>query len=348
MTHFSTQHAQNDFAVAPQGRKQRNIDVILPESASRSVAQVITDLFHAANHLLDDVYYRVRVCPLEALSSDPAAARPRRLVIFLGDIQQRWQLDSKERARVNQVMRVADRTAFVGGAIFLLHELERGQDLDLAIHPNFQASAGECNLFSSEPGASTAVSGSVHSAISSFAAPRMLIDIIAADCGRLAADGMANYLGLEARKGPTKSRVALNLEQKSAGDTLISQSLAVMQDHIEAPLSVAELAESLSVSTRCLQRRYTRHFQRSPLSVYRALRTERAHQLLTQTDIPVRQVAVATGFGSYQNLSQHIRETYGHSPDVIRRSAFRGVAPETVRPTRFRQNEGLSGENRVM
>ncbi|MDO6757907.1 AraC family transcriptional regulator, partial [Phaeobacter inhibens] len=72
------------------------------------------------------------------------------------------------------------------------------------------------------------------------------------------------------------------------------------------------------------------------------------HQLLTQTDIPVRQVAVATGFGSYQSLSQHIRETYGHSPDVIRRSAFRGVAPETMRPRRFRHAETAQADSRVM
>ncbi|APG49414.1 helix-turn-helix domain-containing protein [Phaeobacter porticola] len=347
MTQYSPRYSDTGFALA-QGRQLRHIDVILPEGAPRSSAQIVTDLFQAANDLLDEVQYRVRVCGLDMLSCDSAVARPRRLVIFLGDIHTRWQLDAKERARVNQVMRLADRSAFVGGAVFLLDALARGQDHDLAIHPNFLASAGECSLRQDKNGAATAISGSVHSAISGFAIPRMLLDIIATDCGRLAADGMAHYLGLDTGKRPIKSRIALNLEQKSAGDQLISQSLAVMQDHIEVPLSVAELAAALNVSTRCLQRRFTRHFDRSPLSVYRALRVERAHQLLTQTDIPIRQVAVATGFGSYQSLSQHIRETYGHSPDVIRRSAFRGVAPETMRPRRFRQSETTQVETRAM
>ncbi|APX18166.1 helix-turn-helix domain-containing protein [Phaeobacter inhibens] len=347
MTIHSPHHRDTDFAFA-QGRALRHIDVVLPEGAPRSSAQIILDLFEAANELLDGVQYRVRVCGLDMLSSGPAGARPRSLVVFLGDIHSRWQLSAKERARVNQVMRLAERSAFVGGAVFLLDALARGQDHDLAIHPNFLASAGECSLRQDQEGAATAVSGTVHSAICNFATPRMLLDIVAADCGRLAADGMAHYLGLDTGKRPTKSRVALNLEQKSAGDTLITQCLAVMQENIEAPLSVAALAETLNVSTRCLQRRFTRHFDRSPLSVYRALRVERAHQLLTQTDIPVRQVAVATGFGSYQSLSQHIRETYGHSPDVIRRSAFRGVAPETMRPRRFRHAETTQADSRVM
>ncbi|MFS4583618.1 helix-turn-helix domain-containing protein [Phaeobacter sp. C3_T13_0] len=347
MTHYSPRHGATDFAVA-RGRQLRNIDVILPNGAPRSSAQIVTDMFQAANDLLEDVQYKVRVCGLDLFASDPSAARSRRLVVFLGDIHTRWQLDAKERARVNQVMRLADRNAFVGGAVFLLDALARGKDHDVAIHPNFLASASECSLRQDADGAATVMSGTVHSAISSFAIPRMLLDIIAADCGRLAADGMAHYLGLEADKRPAKSRVALNLEQKAAGDMLISQALTVMQENIEAPLSVAELAGVLNVSTRCLQRRFTRHFDRSPLGVYRSLRVERAHQLLTQTDLPARQVAAATGFGSYQSLSQHIRETYGHSPDVIRRSAFRGVAPETMRPRRFRQSKTSQSESRML
>ncbi|MFV1591200.1 helix-turn-helix domain-containing protein [Phaeobacter sp. JH20_36] len=336
MTLHSRPHGDSEIA-RTGGRGLRHIDVVLPDGAPRSRAQIIIDLFDAANDLLDGVQYRVRVCGLDILASGPVAGRARALVVFLGDIHSRWQLNAKERARVNQVMRLSERSAFVGGAVFLLDALARGGDHHLAIHPNFLASAGECSLRQDQDGAATAASGTVHSAICSFASPHMLLDIIAADCGRLAANGMAHYLGLDTGKRPKKSRIALNLEQKSAGDGLITQCLAVMQDHIETPLSVAELADMLNVSTRCLQRRFTRHFERSPLSVYRSLRIERAHQLLTQTDIPLRQVAVATGFGSYQSLSQHIRETYGHAPDVIRRSAFRGPAPDSLRQSRIHQ-----------
>lgn len=302
----------------------RSIDIVLQDEISASSAHFIEELFQAANGLLDDVQYRVRVCTLSDLSSEGNMRRQRRSVVFLGDIHTRWKLDPKERARVNQTMRLTDRTAFVGGAVFLLYDLDRQDNLEVAIHPNFQPALQEFGLPATETDACTAVSGNVHSAISSFAAPQMFLNMIAEDCGAQASEAMSIYLGLQVGPAQPQSRIARMFERKTGGDDLIAKSVAVMLQNIESPLSIAELAAQLNISTRCLQRRYARYTEQTPLALYRALRVERAHQLLTLTNVPVRQIAVAAGFGTYQHLCRKMRETYGQSPDRIRRAAYSG------------------------
>jgi len=311
------------YPVAPT--QVHDIDIILPANMPPSAAQMFADLFQAANDLIHTMPYRITVQNLAARASEDPRYWTRRSVIFLGDIHSRWGLTSVEQKRVHQILRLATRSVLIGGAIFLLREIGVQDHHSVAIHPNFYAAALEENLNDAGRGKHHAISKQVHSAISGFAALPLLIEMIGNDHGQFIANSLGDYVGLSSGNTRNQSKVVLDLRHRARGDKLIDNTLALMQEHIEEPLMICDLAQAQGVSTRKLQRRFLEKTGTGPLVAYRALRIERAHQLLVHTSLNLSEIIVATGFGTHSNLARWIRTEYGMSPQAVRRHAFDGV-----------------------
>lgn len=307
-----------------------DIEIILPEGAAASGAQMFRDLFDAANDLIPAQHYRVTLRSLlSPLPEDPQLWQ-RRTVIFLGDIQSRWQVSPAQRSRLRQLLRLAARVVLVGGAVFLPRVVGQLKTSPLAIHPNFAAAAVEEQLVASDPGQHVASAGIVNSASSPFAALRLLLRLIRDDHGQQIANALGQYLGLSDSSKHEVSKVSLHLRQRACGDTLIATTLQLMQDNLEDPKQIRELAAQVGVSTRKLERRFQDKTDTTPLAAYRMLRVERAHQLLVHTDLPLAEIVVATGFGSRTNLRHWFKKGYGTSPQTLRQQSFAGKTPTAL------------------
>ncbi len=94
----------------------------------------------------------------------------------------------------------------------------------------------------------------------------------------------------------------------------LAQVIALMENHIEDPISPADLADQVDMSTRQLERLFRRYLNRSPKRYYMELRLERARNLLMQTDMSVISVALATGFTSPSHFSKCYRAHYDTTP----------------------------------
>lgn len=94
----------------------------------------------------------------------------------------------------------------------------------------------------------------------------------------------------------------------------LSRVIALMHEHIEDPLSAAELAEAVGMSTRQLERLFRRYLDRSPKRYYLELRLEKARRLLLQTEMSVITVALACGFTSPSHFSKCYRSHYNRTP----------------------------------
>ncbi|KUJ73228.1 hypothetical protein AVO45_15960 [Ruegeria marisrubri] len=331
MTYFaSVPQAESTVVAFPRtDRRTLDVDIILPTGTPASAGRIVADLFDACNDLLNDAPYRVSVRDLSAQPAQDSRYWSRRTVIFLGDIHARWTLTPDERNRVHQILRLANRSVLVGSAIFLLCETGMQERHTVSIHPNFAAAAAEESLCEPAAGVHYAVSGTVCSAISSFAALRLLLELIGKDHGQFVAGALGDYVGLSAHGAKPQSKVSLELRQKAGGDQLIDHTIELMSDNIEEPLKIGELAEKLGVSTRKLQRRFLERTGTGPLTAYRALRVERARQLLVHTSLSLSEVVVATGFGTCSNLARWFRREYGETPQAARQRAFSG---RSVRP----------------
>ncbi|UZD92168.1 GlxA family transcriptional regulator [Cognatishimia activa] len=94
----------------------------------------------------------------------------------------------------------------------------------------------------------------------------------------------------------------------------LGQVIDLMEANIEEPVSPSELAESVGMSTRQLERLFRRYLDRSPKRYYMELRLGRARNLLMQTDMSIINVAIACGFSSPSHFSKCYRTHYGITP----------------------------------
>ncbi|MCW1933224.1 GlxA family transcriptional regulator [Pararhodobacter zhoushanensis] len=94
----------------------------------------------------------------------------------------------------------------------------------------------------------------------------------------------------------------------------LSRVIERMEQSIEEPVSPADLAEEVGMSTRQLERLFRRYLNRSPKRYYMELRLARARNLLMQTELSVINVALACGFASPSHFSKCYRAQYGTTP----------------------------------
>ena len=89
----------------------------------------------------------------------------------------------------------------------------------------------------------------------------------------------------------------------------------------DAAVSVAALARRLGVSDRHLRRIFAAEHGVTPLQYVQTRRLLLAKQLLTDSDLPVAQVAFASGFRSLRRFNAAFADNYRLSPSRLRRDA---------------------------
>ncbi len=106
----------------------------------------------------------------------------------------------------------------------------------------------------------------------------------------------------------------------------LAQVIKMMEDNIEDPISPANLAKQVGMSTRQLERLFRRYLTKSPKRYYMELRLQKARNLLMQTDMSVINVALACGFTSPSHFSKCYRAHYDTTP--YRERGSRGSGDE--------------------
>ncbi|MEL6641785.1 MAG: helix-turn-helix domain-containing protein [Pseudomonadota bacterium] len=112
---------------------------------------------------------------------------------------------------------------------------------------------------------------------------------------------------------PFSGRAAL-----ATGDADIDTSVLLMQENVEFPLSIAEIAEQTGVSKRSLERKFHAVLHTTPNGYYRELRLGKANNLLLNTEMSINEIGLACGFPS--GFSGIYKKTFGMTPNAARRS----------------------------
>ncbi len=107
------------------------------------------------------------------------------------------------------------------------------------------------------------------------------------------------------------------------GDALLARALALIDDGMLAEKPLAALADRLAVGERHLRRLFKEHLGVPPIAVHGTRRLLFAKQLLTETTMPVTQVAMAAGFNSLRRFNTVFQDAYRMAPrDLRRRERF--------------------------
>ena len=109
--------------------------------------------------------------------------------------------------------------------------------------------------------------------------------------------------------------------------TTVSRGLRLIAEGALDEAGVETLAARLGVSSRHLSRLFQRHLGALPTTVAQTRRLHFAKQLISDTNLPMAEVAMASGFRSIRRFNDVFRQSYGRPPSELRRLGERtGVA----------------------
>ena len=91
-----------------------------------------------------------------------------------------------------------------------------------------------------------------------------------------------------------------------------------MEHNLENPLPLSAIAKEVSLSQRQLERLFRAHTGVTPVQYYMEQRLDQARGMVTQTDMPLLNVAVACGFSSQEYFARAYKRRFGLQPSKDR------------------------------
>ena len=79
-------------------------------------------------------------------------------------------------------------------------------------------------------------------------------------------------------------------------------------------ITVQEVADSVPIGRRSLERKFKDCFGRTPLDEIQRLRLGRVRELLVQTDLPISNIAKDAGFGTPEYMTTMFKCRFGLTP----------------------------------
>ncbi|GGU86595.1 DNA-3-methyladenine glycosylase [Streptomyces filipinensis] len=104
---------------------------------------------------------------------------------------------------------------------------------------------------------------------------------------------------------------------------VVGRAMRLIADGVVDREGVAGLAARLGYSARQVQRQLTTELGAGPVALARAQRAHTARLLLQTTDLPVTEIAFASGFASVRQFNDTVREVYASTPTELRAAAHR-------------------------
>jgi AraC family transcriptional regulator of adaptative response / DNA-3-methyladenine glycosylase II len=99
----------------------------------------------------------------------------------------------------------------------------------------------------------------------------------------------------------------------------VSRALKLIESGTLDGGDVASLSERLDIGDRQLRRLFRQHVGAAPITVAQTRRVLLAKQLIHQTDLPMIEVALASGFGSVRRFNETFQRLYRRPPGQLRR-----------------------------
>ncbi|MEM7178562.1 MAG: GlxA family transcriptional regulator [Pseudomonadota bacterium] len=163
------------------------------------------------------------------------------------------------------------------------------------------------DLFVEEDGLGTCCGGAASMDFALALLRELAGDALANDC--------AKYLFHTTVRGPGTHQTDPHLEP--LGNTAppkVRRAIEIMERHLETPISIAEVCRQTDISQRQLHRLFQACVRTSPQLYYRDIRLDRARGLVTQTELAMSEVALASGFANQVHFSRAYRARFGIPP----------------------------------
>jgi transcriptional regulator GlxA family with amidase domain len=147
--------------------------------------------------------------------------------------------------------------------------------------------------------------------------------MVAEDYGDEIAQRTAKQLVLYHRRSGGQSQFSSLLELKTPTGRF-APLLAWAREHLDAPLTVEDLAEQAGMSSRHFTRAFIAETGTTPSKAVERLRIEVARQRVQSSSEAIERVAETTGFRDPERMRRAFIRAFGQPPQSLRRAARSG------------------------
>lgn len=103
-----------------------------------------------------------------------------------------------------------------------------------------------------------------------------------------------------------------------ASGRMVGRAVALMQDNVETPLTIPQIARHVGCTQKTLELRMKAAMGATPAAVYRRLRLNAVLRLVQNTDLPVSEIAGRCGYENASAMTRAFRTAFGQSPQSVR------------------------------
>jgi transcriptional regulator GlxA family with amidase domain len=166
--------------------------------------------------------------------------------------------------------------------------------------------------------------GNIWSSAGITAGIDLALAMVTEDHGEEIAQKTARQLVLYHRRSGGQSQFSSLLELKAPSGRF-GALLSWAREHLDAPLTVEDLAEQAGMSSRHFARAFIAETGTTPSKAVERLRIEVARQRVQASGEPIERVAQSTGFRDPERMRRAFIRAFGQPPQSLRRAARAAV-----------------------
>src|SRR3954470_5712973 len=151
----------------------------------------------------------------------------------------------------------------------------------------------------------------------------LALAMVTEDFGDEVARKTAQQLVLHERRAGGQSQFSSLLELKAPAGRF-APLLTWAREHLDAPLTVDDMAEQAGMSSRHFTRAFIAETGATPSKAVERLRVEAARQRVQSSSEAIELVAQSTGFGDPERMRRAFIRAFGQPPQSLRRAAWAG------------------------
>ncbi len=146
----------------------------------------------------------------------------------------------------------------------------------------------------------------------------MMLDLIRARHGAELALRVAGAFLYEPVHAATVPQQAVSATRLARTEPALGRAIALMEAGIEDPPAIAEIAHRIGLSQRRLEMLFADRLGTSPGRFFLDLRLDEARRMVTDTVLPVHEIALRTGFSGQVTFARAFRARFATTASALR------------------------------
>ncbi|WP_405402575.1 GlxA family transcriptional regulator [Paracoccus sp. Ld10] len=109
-----------------------------------------------------------------------------------------------------------------------------------------------------------------------------------------------------------------DMENKSIRSKLVLRALVLMDQNIEEPIAIPDMAARLGSSAKNLHRRFVDNLGTTPGKVYRYRRLVAVRSLVENTNLSIAEITTRCGYENASSMTRAFKQQFGTTPIALR------------------------------